>query len=234
MTYLVFDLAILAVLLICAWRGASRGFVLSLCGLLAIVVAFAGASAASHALAPRVAEALEPRFAAVIEEKLDEQIKAGTASGDAPAVSAPEDVPLQDVLNVLKSMGFYEELIDTVNRAVEDGMLSVAAGAAAAVAAAIAQSVASFLIFFVVFVLILVVWSLLSHALDLVTRLPGLHFLNKTGGAVLGIVKGCAVLFVAAWLLQYLGHVIPEETVRQTHLLRFFMTTNPVGLLLGT
>ena len=64
-------------------------------------------------------------------------------------------------------------------------------------------------------------------------HLPGLHFLNKTGGALLGLVKGCAILFLCAWVLRYLGKVIPEETVEQTRLLKFFMTTNPVALVLG-
>ena len=82
--------------------------------------------------------------------------------------------------------------------------------------------------------------SLISSALDLagtvlnlVARLPGLHTLNRTGGAILGLLKGCAVLFLCAWVLRYLGSVIPEETVEQTHLLKFFMTTNPFTLLGG-
>jgi len=38
---------------------------------------------------------------------------------------------------------------------------------------------------------------------------------------------------VAAWLLQFFGHVLPESLVNQTHLLKFFMTTNPLSLLSG-
>ena len=64
-------------------------------------------------------------------------------------------------------------------------------------------------------------------------RLPGLHFLNKTCGALFGLVQACVLLFVAAWLLQFFGHVLPESLVNQTHLLKFFMTTNPLSLLSG-
>ena len=112
-------------------------------------------------------------------------------------------------------------------------MTQVAANAAAAVAASIAGTVAYMILFVVFFALILIAWTLISRGLDLVARLPGLHFLNKTGGAILGLVKGCAILFLCAWVLRYLGKVIPEETVEQTHLLKFFMTTNPVALVLG-
>ena len=54
MSYLVFDIAIVVILILFAWRGASRGFVLSLCGLLAVVVAFVGASFLANLLAPKV------------------------------------------------------------------------------------------------------------------------------------------------------------------------------------
>ena len=207
MAYLIADGLILAVLLLFALVGAHRGFILSLCGLLAVLVAFVGAS-----------------FNASIQQQVAEE---------GSAALSPDDVPLDGVLNALREMGFYETLINTVDKAVENGMTSVAASAAAAVAAAIAQSAAYLILFLLGFALILIAWKLISHALDLVARLPGLHFLNKTCGALFGLVQACVLLFVAAWLLQFFGHVLPESLVNQTHLLKFFMTTNPLSLLSG-
>ena len=60
-----------------------------------------------------------------------------------------------------------------------------------------------------------------------------LHFLNKSLGAVFGLLQGCIILFVAAWAIQFMGGLIPAETVEQTVLLKFFMTTNPMSLLFG-
>lgn len=231
MAYLVFDIAILAILVLFAWRGASRGFVLSLCGLLAVIVAFVGASFLANLLAPKVGAALEPQFAQIIEEKLEEQFRQSDPAGDAAGLAEGEGYPLQDVLSVLRDMGLYEELVNTIDQAVQDGMTAVAANAAAAVAAAIAQSVAYSVIFTMAFALILIAWKVFSHAVDLVAKLPGLNFLNKTGGAAMGLIKGVLILFLAAWLIQYSGKLIPEETVQQTHLLKFFMTTNPMTLL---
>ena len=230
MAFLIADGLVLAVLLIFACIGARRGLILSLCGLLAFVVAFLGASFAARTLSPVVADALEPRFAAAIEEQLNESIRQQAEAGEA-AVLSPDDVPLEGVLDALREMGFYETLINTVDRAVESGMTAVAASAAAAVAAAIAQSAAYLILFLLGFFLILLAWRLLSRALDLVARLPGLHFLNKTGGALFGLVQGCIILFVAAWLLQFFGQVLPRELVEQTVLLKFFMTTTPFSLV---
>ena len=235
--YLIFDIVILLILAVFALLGAKRGLLLSLCGLLAVLVAFIGASAVSDIMAPKVAAYLEPKFAAALEQRLEEQIQSASWQSDGSAGAAgavtPDDPPLQDVLNVLKDMGFYQSAVDAVDEAVRAGMTEVAASAAAAVAASIAGSVAHMLIFGLSFVLILILWTILSRALDLVARLPGLHALNKTGGALLGLVKGCILLFVCAWVLRYLGNIIPEEAVDQTRLLKFFMTTNPVTLILG-
>ena len=230
MAFLIADGLVLAVLLIFACIGARRGLILSLCGLLAFVVAFLGASFAARTLSPVVADALEPKFAAAIEEQLNESIRQQAEAGEA-AVLSPDDVPLEGVLDALREMGFYETLINTVDRAVESGMTAVAASAAAAVAAAIAQSAAYLILFLLGFFLILLAWRLLSRALDLVALLPGLHFLNKTGGALFGLVQGCIILFVAAWLLQFFGQVLPRELVEQTVLLKFFMTTTPFSLV---
>lgn len=232
--FLILDLIIIAILIVFAALGAHRGLVLSLCGLLAVLVAFVGASLAARVLSPVVADFLEPRFAQAIEEQLNESIRnTEYISDQGDAVTLPEEVPLLGVLDALREMGFYETLINSVNQAVENGMTEVAASAAAQVAAAIAESAAYLIIFLLAFVLILLAWKLISHALDLVARLPGLHFLNKSLGALFGVIQGVILLFIAAWLLQFFGGILPQDAVEKTYLLKFFMSANPFALLNG-
>ena len=134
--YLIFDIVILLILAVFALLGAKRGLLLSLCGLLAVLVAFIGASAVSDIMAPKVAAYLEPKFAAALEQRLEEQIQSASWQSDGSAGAAgavtPDDLPLQDVLNVLKDMGFYQSAVDAVDKAVRAGMTEVAASAAAA------------------------------------------------------------------------------------------------------
>lgn len=254
--YLLFDGIVLMILFLFVVFGAKRGLLLSLFGLLAVVVAFVGASFLAQTLAPRVGAVLEPRFAQMIEESLTAGMDSppleqpeitvpDTGAGETPAVSvpvapdvaAPEVPPTQDatlpaIFDVLRGMGLYESAITAIDAAVQDGMTSVAANAAAAVAASVAKTIAYAVIFLIGFLLIMLLWTILSHALDLVAKLPGLSTLNKLGGAAFGLIKGCVMLFLCAWLLQYFGRIIPEETVQKTILLKFFVTTNPLALLL--
>ena len=229
---LILDLILLIVLIAFAARGASRGLLLSLCGLVAVLVAFVGAGFVADLMAPKVADYLEPRFSAAIEERLEAHLEAVLPDGTAPEGPEAGEIPLADLMDVLRDMGLYQSALYAIDRAVEQGMTDAAADAAATVAASIAGSVAYMLLFVAAFIVILILWTLLSHALDLVTRLPGLHALNRAGGALLGLLKGCAILFLCAWVLRYLGSVIPEETVARTYLLKFFLTTNPVTLIL--
>lgn len=232
---IVFEVIVAAVLVVFVVMGAKRGLVLALCGLLGAVIAFTGASLLARTLSPMVAGALEPRFAAAIEEQLNEQIAQSVeeGAGQLTQQTTPDTLPLQDVLNALRDMGFYESLVDRVNQAVEDGMTEVAASAAAKVAAAIAQSAAYLILFLLGFIVIMVLWKVVGGALNLVAHLPVLHFLNKSMGALFGLLQGCIILFVAAWAIQFMGGLIPPETVEQTVLLKFFMTTNPVALIQG-
>ena len=119
---IVFELIVVAILAAFVLLGIKRGLVLSLCGLVGVLIAFGGAGVLARTLSPMVADALEPKFAAAIEEQLDQQIQAsleenGQTGEEAPT---PDTLPLQDVLNALRDMGFYEPLINSVNQAVEN------------------------------------------------------------------------------------------------------------------
>lgn len=225
MPYLL-DLIVAAVAALFLWKGWRKGLILSLCGLLAVLVAFAGAGLAARTLSPAVGQALEPKISQLIEERLEQELAPPPAGEDG---SAGED-PLSSVLSVLKDLGLYEGLVDSLQHTVEEGMAG-AVSAAASAGATMAQAIAYRILFLVSFALILALWGWLSRALDLVARLPGLHFLNKTGGAAIGLVKALLVLFLATWLLQSLGHFVPEETVAQTTLLRALVEHNPLAAL---
>ena len=228
MPNILYDVIILAVLAGFLLAGIRRGFVLSLCGALAVVVALVGASLGARELSPHVAQALEPRLAAVIETQLDQQIADAIQEGRTDF----EEGALTGVLALLRGTGFYQELADAVEEAVENGMTGVAARIAASAGASLAETVSLPLIFLVLFVAILLLWKAASHLLDLAFRLPVLHTLNQLGGGVFGVVKGALVLFVLVWLLRYFSLLPAQETIDATVLLRFFAETNPLTLLL--
>ena len=76
-------------------------------------------------------------------------------------------------------------------------------------------------IYVVIFVLLIVVLKLVSKLLRIVEKLPVIHSCNKLGGAVLGLLSGIAVVFVALWALQQFG-VLSAETLENSYFAKYF------------
>ena len=210
------DVILLAALLFFVLMGAKRGFILTLCSLVAVVVALVGANLAADTLSPKVADAIRPR----LEQAIQEALEVGMSAAD------------MDVLAVLKEKGgLYEWAADAVGDVLHSSdFIPSAASIAANTAAALAQQLARGLIFLVAFLLVLLAWTLLSHALDLVAKLPGINGLNRTLGAALGFLKGLVVLYLASWVLCTLTGFIPPETAEKTRLMALLIHYDPLTL----
>lgn len=281
MTSLALDLLIVAVIVLFALRGRKKGFVLTLCGLLALVVAYAGAVFVSNTFTPQLAAAFQP----AIEDKIDQAIQAGlkqvTASitqnhgslinnlpdsiasqlPDGFDGTIPEDIlnqyggaipdeiagqipstsriSLSDALELFRQsdvlsrlnggvvQNLVENLYQSLTQAIQDNTVNAGASAATAIAGFLSTQIAHLALFYLTFVVMLILWKILSHALDLACRLPVLRTFNEAGGLLLGVVKGAAILLALVWLLSILG-LVSQETIQQTYLFRFFMKFQPL------
>lgn len=230
MTYILFDIAIAAILLFFLWQGYKKGFVLTLCGFLAVFVAFIGATLISNALAKPVAQAIVPMIESGIHETLEQSMQDSVPSTSVETPSVlPEELPLSDVLEALQDSPIFHSLAEAFQQAVDEGIETVATNAAQALAEYIAIQIARTILFILAFAAVLVAWFLLSHALDLAFKLPVLSTLNHWTGAAVGLIKGGLLLFIAAWLLK--GSFIPSQAIENTFLLNFFCTVSPFSLL---
>ena len=227
MTYILFDIAIAAILLLFLWQGYKKGFVLTLCGFLAVFVAFIGATLISNALAKPVAQAIVPMIESGIHDTLAQSIQETAPDASAPVL--PEELPLSDILEALQDSPIFHSLAEAFQQAVDEGVETVATSAAQALAEYIAIQIARTVLFILAFAAVLVAWFFLSHALDLAFKLPVLSTLNHWAGAGVGLIKGGLILFIAAWLLK--GSFIPSQAIEQTFLLNFFCTSSPFSLL---
>lgn len=229
MQYILYDLIIALFLIFTLWQGYRKGFILTLCGLLALFVAFIGATIISDTLAGPVANSIQPIVERHVQDLLQEQIVPAELEAllDSPSL---DDVsfPLEEVLTPLQDSALFQGFADTFQKAVESGAVAVTGDAAKALANYIAVQVAQTALFLIAFVTILVLWSLLSHALDLAFRLPVLSTLNHWAGAILGLLKGLVLVYIAAQLLK--NGFLPPDAVKNSYLLPLFCTFNPLVL----
>lgn len=220
---LLYDGIVIGVLALFAWRGWKKGLLLSLCGLLVALFAFWGAGFLADTLDDPVANAMEPKLAAAIENNISDYM--------APHY---DDLTPADPMDGLRDMGgIYEWVADALaetRETMDSVVLDTVQGVAHAAARAIAVQIAHTVIFAVAFVLLFVLLTLLLHALNLVAKLPGLHFCNGLGGGVIGLVKGGLIVFVAVGVatLMFSTYLPDTQTLERSYIFKFFVENNPI------
>lgn len=222
-TPILIDILIVAALVFFAWRGERKGFILTLCSLVAVLVAFIGATLITNAAAPKVAEYLQPKLEQSIQESLEEKVQ---------EVDLIDYFRAEDVMAALREKGgVYEWAADSIEDILQDADLSSYTQQAAKAAAALAGQLSRSILFPIFFLLLLIVWGILSHALDLVSKVPVVNTLNHGLGGAIGLIKGVVVVYVVVWVLCGPAGVISPQMAQETHLLRLMTQYDPIGLL---
>jgi uncharacterized membrane protein required for colicin V production len=208
---LILDLVILAVLVYSVVMGARRGFILTLCSLLAVVLALAGGWYAANHWSQPLQETLEP----VLAQKLTDQMTANQTLTAGDDDSSP--------------------LLGNYSQAIQEQLASSAQNIQTATANQLAESLSGLLaksiLFLVGFVVVLVVWHLLCRLLNLVARLPGLRTLNKGLGGLVGLIRGILLLMVARWALCDLLGWIPASVIAESRVLPMLSSLSIFSLL---
>ena len=204
---LLLDLVLLGLLVFSFVMGVRRGFLLSLCSLLAVLVALLG----GWYLAAHWSQPLEERLEPVILEPLTQR-----EAEEETTSPLPDNLP--------------QALQDQAAQTAQDWKNATLAQAAAFLAGAAAKVI----LFLAGFFVVLLLWNLLFHALNLVAKLPGLHGLNKFFGGALGLVKGLLLLMLARWVLCDLLGWIPADVTRDSILLSLLPSLDLFDLLEGT
>lgn len=207
---LLLDLAILALLLYSVVMGFRRGLILTLCSLLAVVLAVAG----GWYLATHHSASLEVYFQPMIEEKMQDGLGDRLQDGQSDASSL---------------FPFSQELQEKAKESAQSVQNAAIAQWSADIAVLIARSI----LFLVGFLVVLLVWEILCHALHLAAKLPGLHILNKIFGGVAGFIKGIILLVIARWVLCDLLGWIPNEVISKSYLLPLLSSFSVSSLFLG-
>ena len=195
MPFSTLDLLFLAVVLLFALHGMRKGLILSLCSLVALVVAAVGATFLTNALTPLLTRSLVPLVETFLLEHFDLESLLAQQGG-----------------------GLLGQLSDHL---LKNGTAFASIGT---FAGELAQAVVSVcirpILFSLCFAVVLVLWHCLSRALDLVARLPVLHLFNKTGGLLFGALSGALVALLLLFLMQtLLPGKLPQQWVENSFLL---------------
>ena len=227
MKYLL-DIAVILIFLSCVTIGMKRGFIKTVAGVVALVVALAVSALFSTPAAQFLYdETVEPVVTATVVEQYEQAQGTALEKLDNAYTALPSFVKsilaqtgvedANDLANTIP-MGTSTPMAESVNTVVRPVVLPIL------------KAVCSLALFILVYILA----SLLMRVLNLVTKLPMLKQLNKTLGLVGGVVSGVLWSMVAATAVQLvaatgiLGDALTLQTVEQTALVNWLIGVNPL------
>lgn len=224
MLYIAIDVIIVLVLIFSAWRGAKKGLILTLFGLLGLVVAFLGARFVSATFYEPVSDIIEPGIYQSVKDLEGQTL--GSAEFDLDL-----DSSVEGLVEILREADLFPSLVELLETATENDLLSDTKDFTAAenLSTYLADLLARLGLFILSFLVILLLWFLISRALDLAFKLPLLHAVNVAGGLILGLAKAIVIVLVLVWVGQLFGWLPADPS---TPVLSLF-TANGVKELLN-
>ena len=215
---LILDIVIAAILLLCLVIGGSRGFVSSLLSVVILAVALVGSGIVANLLADPVTDWVTPR----VQERILDRLTDGHSEEAVTAAAASDNEALAGLVDFDAITGIARRAMDS---AVEAGK-NLLEGAVTGLVRSLVYGV----LFVVSFLLLTLLLRLITSPLQLAARAPVLGFLNRLGGAALGLCLGILVMFAAASVVQWTG-LVDAATLQKTHLLQYFAQHSPMDLI---
>lgn len=228
------DLLVLIVIVGCLYGGVRSGFVQSVFGFFANLIALGVAFFLS---APVGGFLCEKWIGPAFEKGAVEQVARLTGEQATSAAEAPIEKLLEGPQGVLDSfLKGVSTTVEQIQAAFASGgdLAAARENAVRAVAQPAAETVSRIIAFIAIFVLTLLLLSIVSKLLSGICKLPGLRMLNTLLGGVFGALKGIIFVFVLCSVLSfsmpYMGGLgqfaVSQQTVDDTLLFGVFYENN--------
>jgi len=206
----------------CVWQGYRKGLILTVAGILLLCLAVWGASHISGRYAADFEERINPLFGLVVDEAADDAMR---AAGYSAGVD-DEDTILTIAAGAFSSMGIVEKESEKMAVEVLENMRESSVSLKTGISNAFIHIICRVLLFTFTFAVFALLFTLLSHFVSMLIKLPGLKLIDTWGGLAAGLVYGLLLLFAIGWIFRFLGAVIPSHLAENTFLLRFFVNQN--------
>jgi len=231
LTVLLIDLAIVGIIVFCAWRGYKSGLIRGVFGIVSLVLSLLFANIAAFAYSEEAAGMIRPFVGGIIDTALAEMVEDGIEYDPEEhdhEIDAPE---FGTSYNALRRIGLPEPAAVRIAELVyEDNDPGVFL--ADTISDKLSGSLAYIAVFGIAFLLLAIAFAIVGNLIGFVFSLPGLRIVDMIAGVIFGFVKGFIIILALATILRYFGMLAPA-TLEETNILRYFVTHNPIADMLG-
>lgn len=234
----IINIALVAVIVICAWRGFKKGIIMGIIEVLVIILSLYGAQLLSDTFSYEVIPVLKPFVSGFMDSRVEKTAYDVLGYEPDDEGNYHVELSLTDLLNeqpesreeisrwVYRNLGLYEDIADDM------AAKSVAyadqnnASLSSAVETILCQSITWYGGFILAFIIVFTVLIVIVNLPNLSFRLPYVGIINDLGGAAIGIFVGFLFCAIIVWLLQFTGLLVPEETMRSSAVAGYFLDRN--------
>lgn len=227
MSYII-DILFVGIIVLCVWRGISKGIILSAAGLITLVLALFCAQFVADNYSDVFVDSMAPFASGIVEEAANEEY-----FGFELNTETDDDTILEVAESVFLRLGMSDEVARTQAEKASEGISSIGADLKDSISNSYISMLSYVLTFVIVFVLLNIIFSVILNLANIVFQLPGLNLLNTIGGGVTGLIYGIIIVFLISWALRFFGFAISEDMTQSSVLLQFFMDVNPISNVVG-
>lgn len=209
--FIVVDLIILAVLILCVGLGYKRGLAGCLIRVLAFFIAVAVSAvlfkpaAALVTSSTQIDENIQSSIVSVFEkEDLNESDSSKSDSGENKDLSEQNDVNKQK-----QDSPIMKYISDKVEDATEEKKMEIVND----VAKEISLKIIDVLCFIGIFIIIRIVLTFIKELANIITKLPIIKQCDKIGGVLYGVLQASVIIFIALALITFVSTITNQYTV---------------------
>lgn len=179
-------IVVLAILLFSTWNGYRKGLIKTIFSMISVVAALLITTFFAPIIAAEIPE--DSTVYEFIYEKVENTIPIQSNDKQEKDVIESLTLPqsLKDSLIENNNSKIYEMLhIDKAKDSFAVYIYSY-----------LTRLVISAICYIVTFIIVVIILAIVAHALDLISKLPILNTLNKAGGATIGLIYGCLIIWI--------------------------------------
>jgi uncharacterized membrane protein required for colicin V production len=232
------DLAIIAIVAFCVWRGYKNGLIRGVFGVVALVVSIFVANIAATAYSEEFTGMLKPFVGGIVDTTLVDMIEEDDVFD--PEMLDPErfDPEAYDIdidrfgtaFTALRRIGLPEAAAARIAAtATERGITGFLSDI---VAERLSSSLAFVAVFAIAFILTAIIFAVIGNLVGFVFSLPGLRLVDIIAGTALGLAKGLLIVYTIATVVRYFG-LVAVSTIEETRVLSYLINYNPIADILG-
>ncbi|MCL2098829.1 MAG: CvpA family protein [Oscillospiraceae bacterium] len=235
----LFDIIIVIIIIFCTAFGYKNGFIRTIMNFLSFLAAFFMARTFAPYFSDYLyASHIKPGFVSAASEQLEKFLTQNIDLKDLADNAAPPD----NFISMLRGYGFdLPDVQAWLREAGTNTAENIKEFVASNLVEPLAKQFSYFLAFIIILAAALILLKIAVNIIDSLVKLPGLNFMNKTGGIMLGLVYGIAVcyifVFLASHFMPYLAanRVIDSwiDTKDGTIFFKWLYENSPLESILG-